>query len=207
MWSRRDNPVPSAHVHDGDESVRGGGLLTQERPIRLSDIDRVLEESAGIERAGDDAPVRAWRDELSFVLEALAYAQTVLGADVGILRRCLTTGAAEQQRLVQDLPRAMASLPWGDGWSAPPGMDAASPMTVEGDVFTRSDLLMSAHQQMAYTDLSSRPDVTRVLRSVLVQLTNLAQRQDAVDARLQQVRAAIVRQYRDGAPPTRDWLG
>jgi hypothetical protein len=206
MRSRRDNPVPSAHAHDGDESVRGG-LLTQERPIRLSDIDRVLEESAGIERVGDDAPVRAWRDELSFALEALAYAQTVLGADVGILRRCLTTEAAEQQRLIEDLPRLMASLPGGDRWSAPPGMDAASPMKVEGDVFTRSDLLMSTHQQMAYTDLSSRPEVTRVLRSVLVQLTNLAQRQDAVDARLKQVRAAIVRQYRDGAPPTRDWLG
>jgi hypothetical protein len=173
----------------------------------LSDIDRVLEESAGIDRVGADAPVRAWRDELTFALEALAYAQTVLGADVGILRRCLTAGAGEQQKLVEDLPRAMAPLPWGDGLSAPSRMDAASPMKTEGDVFTRSDLLMSAHQQMAYINLSSRADVTRVLRSVLVQLTNLSQRQDAVEARLLQVRAAIVRQYRDGTPPTRDWLG
>ena len=44
MRSRRDSPVPSAHVQGDDESPRDGGLLTQERPIRLSDIDRVLEE-------------------------------------------------------------------------------------------------------------------------------------------------------------------
>ena len=65
---------------------------------------------------------------------------------------------------------------------------------------------MSAHQQMAYTDLASRPDVQRVLRSVLEQLANLALRREIMEARLQEIRAAIVQQYRDGQVSTRDWL-
>ncbi len=65
------------------------------------------------------------------------------------------------------------------------------------DVFTRSDLLMSAHQQMAYTDLTSRPEVHRVLRSILEQLANLALRRETVETRLHEIRAAIVQQYRD----------
>ena len=60
---------------------------------------------------------------------------------------------------------------------------------------------------MAYTDLRSRTDVKRVLRSVLEQLANLALRREAVEVRLQQIRAAIVQQYRDGEVSTRDWLG
>ena len=66
---------------------------------------------------------------------------------------------------------------------------------------------MSAHQLMAYTDLTSRPDVQRVLRSILEQLANLALRREIVEARLQEIRAAIVQQYRDGEVSTRDWLG
>ena len=105
----------------------------------------------------------------------------------------------------------LAARTWGDGWTVPDPEDLGPPVREDWedgwDVFTRSDLLMSAHQQMAYTDLTSRPDVQRVLRSILEQLANLALRREIVEARLQEIRAAIVQQYRDGEVSTRDWLG
>ncbi|MGO8824564.1 MAG: hypothetical protein ACLQU9_04920 [Acidimicrobiales bacterium] len=186
------------------------------RPLRLTDIDRLLRDSANVEHAGPAAPIRAWRDELTLVLESLDYAETVLGGDVEILRHALANRAPDAQGLVQDLPRVMAGSLWGDGWSTRGGTDLATSMEAapirEGweddwDVFTRSDLLMSAHQQMAYTDLTSRVDVQRVLRSVLEQLANLALRRETVEARLQEIRAAIIQQYRDGEVSARDLLG
>ena len=66
---------------------------------------------------------------------------------------------------------------------------------------------MAAHQEMAHADLSSREEVTRVLGELEAQLNDLAQRQEAVEIRLQEIRAAIVRQYKDGRVPARDWLG
>jgi len=167
----------------------------------------MLKDSARIEHAGPAAPIRAWRDELMLALESLNYAEAVLGGDVGILLHSLANRGSDTQSLVQDLPRAMATRPWSDGWSAPNGTDLASPMQEDWDLFTRSDLLMSAHQQMAFTDLRSRTDVKRVLRSVLEQLANLVLRREAVEVRLQQIRAAIVQQYRDGEVSARDWLG
>ena len=66
---------------------------------------------------------------------------------------------------------------------------------------------MSAHEQMAHTDLSSRRDVERALHEVEAQLAALTERQNAVEIRLQQIRATIVRQYQEGAVTARDWLG
>jgi len=199
----------STRSHEG-----GGGtslaVRTTARPIRLADIDRLLQDSAGVGHAGPDAPIRAWRDELTRALESLSYAETVLGGDVEILRHALVNRASDPNSLVRDLPRVLAARPWGDGWAAPEPDELGPPLREDWvddwDVFTRSDLLMSAHQQMAYTDLASRPDVQRVLRSVLEQLANLALRREIMEARLQEIRAAIVQQYRDGQVSTRDWL-
>ena len=180
------------------------------RPFRLTDIDRLLEDSARIGQADPSTPIRAWRDELTMVLKSLDYAETVLGGDVEILRHALATRVSDTESLVRDLPRVLATRPWGDGWATPAGADLDLPIREnwesDWDVFRRSDLLMSAHQQMAYTDLTSRPDVQRVLRSVLEQLANLALRRETVEARLQEIRAAIVQEYRDGVVATRDWL-
>ncbi len=78
---------------------------------------------------------------------------------------------------------------------------------MDGEIFVRSDWLMAAHQEMAHADLSSRDEVTRVLGELEAQLNDLAQRHEAVEVRLQEIRAAIVRQYKDGRVPARDWLG
>jgi hypothetical protein len=66
---------------------------------------------------------------------------------------------------------------------------------------------MTAHQEMARADLSSPDDVARVLADLEAQLSELTRRQDAVEGRLQQVRQAILGQYRTGAVTPRDWLG
>jgi len=197
--------VPAHAPNDKGDGTNLGTATA--RPLRLPDIDRMLKDSARIEHAAPAAPIRTWRDELTLALESLNYAEAVLGGDVGILLHSLANRVSDTQSLVQDLPRALAARPWGDGWSAPNGTDLASPMQEDRDLFTRSDLLMSAHQQMAYTDLRSRTVVQRVLRSVLEQLANLALRREAVEVRLQQIRAAIVQQYRNGEVSARDWLG
>ena len=173
-------------------------------PILLADIDQVLEESAHVERAGASDPIRAWRDDLTVALDSLAYARGVLAADVGILRHCLA--APHQHVVVEDLPSVMQAGVWGDGWSAPDG-GKPEPAQMDEEIFVRADGLMTAHQEMAHADLSSREEVTRVLGELEAQLDDLAQRQEAVEVRLQEIRAAIVRQYKDGQVPARDWLG
>jgi len=198
-------PPAHAHVDKHDDTDLGGEGRPDRSAILLADIDRVLEDSASVERADVSAPVRAWRDELTVALESLAYARAVLAADVGILRHSLATSPRDQQDLVDDLSEAVSGRPWDRSWSAPD--DAEGHPQVDWDVCARSDQLMSAHQEMAHMDISSPEEVTRVLSSVQDQLSELARRQRAVEDRLRAVRAAIVRQYADGAVPTEDWLG
>jgi hypothetical protein len=176
-------------------------------PILLTDIDRALRESAAVADAGADGPlpIREWRDELAVALESLAYAQTVLSADVGMLRHRLSAEDGDGPVLVDDLPHVLSSRPWGKGWSAPCGSEG--PSRADWEIFARSDQLMSAHEEMAQIDLSSRDDVSRVIHSMEHQLIDLNRRQQAVESRLHEIRAAIVRQYEDGAVTTEDWLG
>jgi hypothetical protein len=196
-------PVPG---HDETDLSDEFGGWADESPILLTDIDQVLEESAHVERARASDPIRAWRDDLKVALDSLAYARGVLAADVGILRHCLA--APHPQAVVDDLPSAMTTRSWGDGWSAPAeGEPDPTRTRVDGEIFMRADGLMAAHQEMAHADLSSREEVTRVLGELEAQLNDLAQRQEAVEIRLQEIRAAIVHQYKDGRVPARDWLG
>jgi hypothetical protein len=173
-------------------------------PILLADIDRALEDSARVADADSDAPIRDWRDELAVALESLAYARAVLSADVGILRHRLADDPDGSRSLVDELTQAMSSRPWGKGWSAPSGTKGTS--RVDWEIFARSDQLMSTHQEMARIDLSSPDDVTRVLDGMEAQLADLGRRQLAVESRLREIRAAIVRQYEEGAVTTEDWL-
>jgi hypothetical protein len=200
--------MSSAHAavpgHDETDRSDELGSWADESPILLADIDQILEESAHVERARASDPIRAWRDDLKVALDSLVYARAVLAADVGILRHCLA--APHPQAVVDDLPSAMTTRTWGDGWSAPAEREP-DPVRVDGEIFVRSDWLMAAHQEMAHADLSSRDEVTRVLGELEAQLNDLAQRQEAVEIRLQEIRAAIVRQYKDGRVPARDWLG
>ena len=107
-------PVPG---HDETDLSEEFGAWADESPILLADIDQILEESAHVERARASDPIRAWRDDLKVALDSLAYARAVLAADVGILRHCLA--APHPQAVVDDLPSAMTTRTWGDGWSAP----------------------------------------------------------------------------------------
>jgi hypothetical protein len=193
------------HVHvsrDREPPRHLAGGRAEDEPIVLADIDRVLADSADVEQASATAPVRAWRDDLTMALESLAYARAVLAADVNILRHCLVRPGAD---VVEVLPSAMSPGSAGEtrATDGPEGPD----VRIDWDVCVRSDELLSAHQQMAQADLSSSEEVTRLLTDVEAQLTGLADRQDAVERRLQEVRSAIVRQYERGEVPAQDWLG
>jgi hypothetical protein len=199
------DPVPSAHAHLHEDDEMGTDLAADERPILLADIDQVLAESAVLERTRGASPIRVWRDELTLALESLAYARAILAADVSILRHSLVADGSDPQDVVDDLPTVMNEHPWGDGWSESEEEDDLERLDLA--VFARSDRLVAAHEQMAHVDLSSTEDVERVLRELEAQLSELTGRQQAVQIRLQQIRAAIVRQYQEGAVRTRDWLG
>ncbi|MGO9853586.1 MAG: hypothetical protein ACLPYY_00875 [Acidimicrobiales bacterium] len=195
--------MPSAHAHmpKGNPGDAVEALLVRDRPIRLADIDQVLGESAGVEHAQADAPIRTWREELTLALESLAYAGAVLSTDVAILRHCLRAGSNDQS-VVAELPAVMASQPWGEGWSA--SCDAPDRLRMDPDVFVRSDLLMSAHQEMAQLDLSAPEQVARLLGLLEEQLSAVAERHGAVEIRLQQIRSAIIGQYQRGPVSTRN---
>ena len=158
--------------------------------------------------------VRSWREDLTLAQECLAYARSVLASDVGILRHCLADAGSGPETLLADLPAAMAAGEWGDdgseggmpegGGSEGSGSEGGMPdlsSTMLNQVFARSDALMSAHGEMAHTDLASPEAVRRLLDAVHDQLHALEQRQKAVASRLQQIRAAIVRLYHEGSLP------
>jgi hypothetical protein len=197
---------------DVDEAQ--SSLLSESGPIQLTDIDRVLEDSASLTDRGVQADagvdpagaVRVWRQELTVALESLSYARSVLADDVGILRHCLENESADSKSLVDELPRLVAG-PLTRGQGSSPRTDGIDLDDADWTVCIRSDQLMTAHEEMARADLSSAEDVTRVLRDLEEQLSDLARRQDAVEGRLHQVRQAIIGQYEGGTVTARDWLG
>ena len=212
--------MSSAQAHPHAQGKREAGdripvLALLDEPIRLADIDRVLEDSAAVTEANVKAPVRIWRDDLAVALESLNYARSVLTSDVDIVRHCLGSEEPAEADVVDLLPRIVGGAtstddvaPGGEATDADTGI--GSPMhaaEVDWTVCTRSDLLMTAHEEMARADLSSPEELTRVLKDLEAQLSDLARRQGAVEGRLRQVRAAIVRQYEAGTPSTQDWLG
>ena len=190
--------MPAGHADAHGDDDPAGGESPPARPILLADIDRMLESSANVEHLGPGAPLRTWRDELTVVLEALIYARAVLAGDVAILVHRSAGYAVDAQSMADHLPRALAS---------PPSTDEDAELFDEGGtdidlaIFDRTDQLLSAHHQMARVDLTSQVDVARVLGAVDEQLTGLTIRQEAVEARLRQIRAAIIRQYQEGDPP------
>ena len=198
--------MSSAHAHmpKGNSGDAVEALLLRDRPIRLADIDQVLDASAEVEHAPESAPIRTWREELTLARESLAYARVVLSSDVAIVRHGLHADSQEYS-VVAELPAVMASQPWDEGWSTLRDLPDRPRMDLDPDVFERSDELMSAHQEMAHLDLSAPEEVTRVLCLLEGQLSAVTERHSAVEIRLQQIRSAIVRQYQQGAVSTLNW--
>ncbi len=199
-------PGVHAHAHEDDTESNGSTETpARERPISFGDIDRVLEASAGVADSAGASPVRAWRDALTLALESLRYARTILATDVKILRHAMATEGPDDQAVVDDLPAIVTA---GALSEERPSTDDPAPGTeLDPSVFVRSDPLLSAHQEMARTDLSSPGAVARTLQTLEEQLVAVTERETAVGHRLAQIRATIVRQYKDGAVPTSNWPG
>ena len=194
--------MPSAHAHThGDEGDDAAELSLRDRPINLVDIARVLGASANVGRLGD-ARIRAWRDDLILIRESLGYALAVLAADVAILSQSSSPERTEPERVVDALPGVLAGSPPGDQWSE--ASDEADDLEFDEGLFIRTDHLLTVHLEMARVDLSSPLAVARVRALVEEQLALLTEREAAVEARLQQVRAVIIRRYRERAAPVRD---
>jgi hypothetical protein len=189
-------PSVQAQAHNSE------GDYTADRavpPLRLADVDDLLLESARAARAGSASPVRAWRDELTEAQAVLTYAETVLSGDAALLRHCLATGPFDHKQVLDGLARAVA------GDSQP---DSVMPGLADEDaLFARADRLLSVHERMAGTDLTRRQGVRRLLDDVESELVEVAARRLQVDARLANIRAAVIRQYREGhVPAPESWL-
>jgi hypothetical protein len=196
-------PAASAHTYRDEpgQAVEAGQLSLHMEPIDLVDIGRVLGESAKAERLGD-IPVRAWRDDLTVIRDSLSYARAVLAADVAILTEAGPAGTTETQRVVDDLPGVLATVEPDPQW---PDQDVADPdPDIDEGLFVRTDHLLAIHREMARVDLTSPAARARVLELVEEQLAMLTERQAAVEARLQQIRAVIFRRYRDAAAAAHD---
>jgi hypothetical protein len=193
--------VPAASAHkDRDEADQAGELSLRMQPIDLVDIGRVLGESAKAERLGD-IPIRAWRDDLTVIRDSLSYARAVLVADVAILTESGPSATATQ-RVVDDLPGILAAVDPDPQW---PDQDVVDPdPDIDEGLFVRTDHLLATHREMARVDLTSPSARSRTLELVEEQLAMLTERQAAVEARLQQIRAVIYRRYRDAAAPAHD---
>jgi hypothetical protein len=192
-------PAAQAHAH-GDEDDDAGGPALRNRPIDLVDVGLLLGSSTHVERPG--APVRAWRDDLTLIREALSYARSILAADVAILSRAGAPQPKDRPAVVDDLPNVLAGSPPDGPWSAPD--DDGDDLAFDEGFFTRADHLLALHGEMAQVDLSS-PRATGRLRELMEdQLDLLTERQAAVEARLQQIRAVIIRGYQAAATPARD---
>ncbi len=191
-------PSAQAHLPDDEASDRAAGAAPDEvRPILLEEIDAALHESAAVADAPGTTSIRDWRDSLTTVLETLTYARGVLADDVSILRHRLATATPSSKEMVDDLPGALTARSWGEGWSAPDDPSAAGEL--DPGIFVRSDDLLAVHAEMASVDLTSADDVRRVLGVLEEQVAALTARLEAVEARLAEIRAAIVRQYEEGA--------
>jgi hypothetical protein len=200
--------VPSGQAHLPDDAAghrEAGEVPDEERPLDLEDVDAALRESAGVADASGATPIRAWRQGLTRILETLVYARGVLTDDMGILRHRLATDAPSSKEMVDDLPGALAARSWGEGWSAPD--TPSNGAELDTGVFARSDALLAVHAEMASVDLTSAEDARRVLGALEEQVAALTLRQEAVETRLEEIRAAIVRQYEEGVIPSSNWPG
>jgi hypothetical protein len=203
--------VPTAHV-DASAPHEDGEPALGERPLTLVDIARVLGGSAGVGRSGDGIAIRAWRDDLTLLDEALTYARSVLAADLAVLSHP-PLGAGDAQALVDQLPGVLVGNPAGDR-ATEAGADELEALDFDLDLdldlnfaeslFMRTDHLLAPHHQMATVDLSVPAARARVRALVEEQIAILTERQAAVQARLQQIRAVIIRQYRDSLAPRED---
>ena len=176
----------------------------QDRPIDLIDIARALGESSNIERLGG-AAIRAWRDQLTLILDSLSYARTILAADVAILTQTRSEGTTADRDAVDELPNRLSSSPSERQWSAEDLEDLEDlEVAFDEGLFARTDQLLRAHREMARVDLSSAAATAGALALVEEQLAILTERHAAVEARLQQIRAVIIRRYQQAAAPARD---
>ncbi|HXY28324.1 MAG TPA: hypothetical protein VEH82_08580 [Acidimicrobiales bacterium] len=189
-------------MHEGDRGTRGS-LADGHHPLLLDDVDRLVARAGAV----DDAPLaalRGLRDDLTVALAALTAAGDVLAADVAVLRHCLAAlhEQADRRDLVEQLPALLAARPWGPGWAAPPRPE--QPEDPSAELLVRCAPLMSAHEHMAGTDLTSASDVARTLGLIEEQLVTLTDRRAAVEVRLAEVRRAVVRAWALGVSRSLD---
>ncbi len=108
------------------------------------------------------------------------------------------------ERLVDDVPGVLGTGPEAEQSSSATSGHPEPEPELSGDLFTRADELVAAHQEMAEVDLTSAFDVAGSLAVVEEELAALTERQRGVEARLAEIRAAVIRQYQEGPGTARD---
>ena len=194
--------MPSAQAHLPDDEAghrEAGAAPDEEHPILLEEIDAALRRVGRCGRRARGRIDPAWRDSLTRVLETLT------------LR---TRGARGRREHPSPSPGDRHTQQQRDGRR--PAWRADGPLVGRGlvgarrhpgaaeldpGIFVRSDDLLAVHAEMASVDLTSVEDVRRVLGVLEEQVAALTTRQEAVEARLREIRAAIAASVRGGGDP------
>jgi hypothetical protein len=177
--------------------ARGAG------PLSPDVVEGLLVESGGVvaDPAADLRHLRDLREDLHVVLAALDAASVILASDVVVLRRSLASAPCDDERPrgdpldpVTELPRVLGARPWGRGWSVPPDPEA-DPGIEMAVLVVRSAPLWSLHDTLAGADLTAPAAIAGLLEPIEAQLVTLSSWRSAVQARLVDVRMAIVRAW------------
>jgi septation ring formation regulator EzrA len=174
-------------------------------PLILSDVDERLSTTSQLDPSVPTDRIRTWRDELAHMAVLLSYARHVLSVDVEVMRSIAEDPERDLQSLVDDLPHLLATASIGGGWSLSPD-SIATMKSANGAVEGEADGLLSAHSRLATSDLHSRQAVAEVLSELEAQLAQVTERLSAVETRVQELRAALVEQYKSGAADADDWV-
>jgi hypothetical protein len=173
--------------------------------LTLLDVDELLRTASAFDSSTPAARLRGRRDDLVHAAVLLSYARHVLSVDIGALRAIAEAPTPDLQDLVDDLPRVLQEASIGGGWSLSPDAPATSTsarQAMEG----AADALMSAHGDMARLDPRSPEEVQNALRELEVQRAMVAEARELVEAKVREIQALLVEQYKEGVADPDDWL-
>ena len=173
--------------------------------LTLSDVDELLHTTSSSDPSVPPDRIRSWRDEFAHMAVLLSYARHVLSVDVEVLRSIAEDPARDLQTLVDDLPRLLATSSIGGGWSLSPD-SVATMKSADGALVGEADGLLSAHSQLASTDLRTDQAIAGVLSDLESQLAQVTERLDLVEARVRDLRAVLVGLYKSGVADADDWV-
>lgn len=170
----------------------------------LSDIHRLLTETASASEVIPTAALRQWRSDLVRASVSISYAINVLSLDIEVLNHSLTSSSEDVvQALVDDLPGMLASGWEEGGWTLSPDAFTSTATELEIDQALK---LLDLHAEMVTSDLGDHAVVGDLLVRTKQEREILHGLRGELDDRLRGIQEAVRKQYASGVASVDDWL-